>query len=102
MPVARAQHHAVVAKLDRPLVAVGCQMANIQNGPGGQQFVTLDSALETSPIGRELCIPLISYAFREKLCSRSSASRAFGQGLHVVRQRARASRAANYVELSPK
>ena len=45
MPVARAQHQAVVAKLDRPLVAVGRQMADVQNGPAGLQFDALDLPL---------------------------------------------------------
>jgi len=36
--VARAHHHAVIAKFDRPLVAVGREMADVQNGPAGLQF----------------------------------------------------------------
>ena len=35
MPVARAHHHAVIAKFDRPLIAVGREMADVQNGPAG-------------------------------------------------------------------
>jgi hypothetical protein len=35
VPVARAHHHAVIAKFDRPLIAVGRQMTDVQNGPAG-------------------------------------------------------------------
>ena len=40
--VARTHHHPVVAKLDRPRVAVDGQMADVQNGPAGLQFDALD------------------------------------------------------------
>jgi hypothetical protein len=54
MPVARAQHHPVVAKLDRPLIAVGRQMADVQNGPAGLQFDSLNVPLRP---GATCCPP---------------------------------------------
>ena len=45
VPVARTHHHPVVAKLDRPRVAVGGQMTDVQNGPAGLQFDALDVPL---------------------------------------------------------
>src|ERR1700722_353075 len=69
VPIARAHHHAMVAKLDRPRVAVGRQMADVQNGPAGLHSTLSIRRYSPRRFGRITCalnISLISRAFHEK------------------------------------